>query len=165
MRLAPVEAKESPHSTPREHDIVVEARSVATNPVDYAKEIYRPVIFLDIGVLSFVSGDVASNVIAIGPQVTRFKVGDPSDALIISASIAYEQACIAPLTFCTTTMGVFHKNLLALPLPSPELKTIAIIKDEPAARETPRGYPRRARLVYGWRNDAWPSALRRLSPY
>lgn len=55
-----------------------------------------------------------------------------------------------PLTSCTSATGLFHKNLLALRLPSLEPKTITIItKDGLAVGKGPRRYLRCILLAYG----------------
>lgn len=63
------------------------------SPIDYTKEMYGLVLFLDVKDPFIRGGDIAGSVVTIGPGVTRFKIGDRVRGLSRSAS---QQFLIVP---------------------------------------------------------------------
>ncbi len=144
--FAKLEVKSAPYTPPRDNEIVVENRAVAINPVDWAKQAVGGMFFSFIKYPFVLGEDLAGEVVAIGKNVSRFKVGDrvlghalamckernnPAEGAFQSFTVlaehmaspipdamSYESAAVLPLGLSTAACGLFQKDFLALQYPS-----------------------------------------------
>lgn len=132
----PLEVKEAPYLEPKEDEIVIKIGAVAINPVDYFQQLMGPDVFKWLEYLTILGYDVAGEVEAAGPGVTRFKVGDRvagftstggfQEHVVLSEhmaspipeSLAYKDAAVLPMGISVGTKALFHEDYLALDLPS-----------------------------------------------
>jgi len=136
----------APYRPPSTGEIVVRARAVAINPVDRLMLTIGDIIMPWIKYPFVLGSDVAGDVVAVGPGVTRFSVGDRvlghavgSDkqrnsaaegafqtyvvllahmASPIPDTLSFEAASVLPLGLSTAACGLFQKDFLALRPPS-----------------------------------------------
>lgn len=144
-RTHPFEVKPAPLSTPGDGEILVRNHAVAVNLIDsmVQKTAFHPVDYPAI-----LGQDLAGEVIAIGPNVTRFKRGDRvvGHAVIygsgharegafqnytilrtnmtseIPDDVSFEAAAVLPLALSTAASALFQKEDLNLQLPSEPAK-------------------------------------------
>lgn len=131
----PLEVKDTDYPTPAHNEVVIEVKSIALNPCDWAVQMLGTQLFPDLTYPSVNGEDVAGDIAAVGTSVTRFKVGDrvvgPAKtafqkhtvvhehlATPIPASMSYEDASVIPLGLTTAAIGLFHKDYLDLDLPT-----------------------------------------------
>src|SRR5271155_657463 len=143
---AKLEVKPAPYTLPRDNEIVVENHAVAINPVDWAKQAVGGMLFSFIQYPFVLGEDLAGEVVAVGKNVSRFKVGDrvlghalairkersnPAEGAFqtftvvadhmaspIPDAMSYESAAVLPLALSTAACGLFQKDYLALQYPS-----------------------------------------------
>ncbi|KKY29858.1 putative zinc-binding alcohol dehydrogenase domain-containing protein cipb [Diaporthe ampelina] len=144
---APLEIKEVPCPTPDEREIIVKNRAVAINPVDWFQQEKGPEVIPFLKYPAILGYDIAGEVEAVGPGVTKFKAGDRVAGLVnqgfqqhvllsehmataIPSSVTFEQAAALPMGVSVATKALFHKDFLALDLPSaspsPKQETVLI---------------------------------------
>ena len=137
----PFEVKEAPLGTPAENEILVRNHAVAINPADGSLQTggWWPLDYPTI-----LGHDVAGEVVAVGPGVTRFRqgarvLGEPvgmvtkrneenafqaytilktNVASEIPDSISYERAAVIPLGCSTAAAGLFQDEKLNLQFPT-----------------------------------------------
>ncbi len=143
---ATLEVKAAPYTAPRANEIVVKNHAVAINPIDWLKQRLGNAMYRW-NKLPFVLGwDLAGEVVEVGADVRRFKVGDrvlgqavgmdkkrnnPAEGAFqaytvllanlvatIPSTMAYEDAAVLPLALSTAACGLFQKDYLALAHPS-----------------------------------------------
>jgi NADPH:quinone reductase-like Zn-dependent oxidoreductase len=141
-----LQVQEAPYSTPGPNEIVVKNRAVAVNPIDWVLQSQGTGMAFRWIKFPFILGnDVAGEVIQIGHEVTRFKVGDrvlgqamSTDQKINNAAyggfqlytilleqitspipdhLSFESASVMPLGFTTAAAGLFEKDQLGLKYP------------------------------------------------
>ena len=145
-KYAKLEVGPASYTAPRANEIVIENRAVAINPVDWALPRMGGVGFPWIKPPTVLGSDVAGEVVEIGAQVSRFKVGDrvfgqalgtskarfgPAEgafqaftvlvdymAAPIPDAMSFESAAVLPLAVSTAACGLFEKDHLALQHPS-----------------------------------------------
>ncbi len=126
-------------------EIVVRVRAVAVNPVDAVPGLARSVIAPWLRYPTVMGSDVAGDVVDVGPEVTRFALGDrvlghalsfekrhnrPQEgafqhhavlhdhmAAPIPDHLTYQDAAVVPLGASTAACGLFEQHLLALARP------------------------------------------------
>lgn len=130
-----------------EGQIVVRARAVAVNPYERLIQTMGDIITPWLAYPAIVGSDVAGDVVAVGPGVTRFRVGDrvagfacgsekghgASEGAFqthvvlsarmttpIPAEMAYQAAACLPLAITTAAAALFQDDFLALASPGPE---------------------------------------------
>lgn len=161
----PFQVKEAPTYTPETNEILVKNRAVAINPVDGSlqSKAWWPMNYPTI-----LGQDVAGDVVAVGPGVTRFKVGDRvvghavgmatkriqdnafqaytilqvNMASELPDAIEYEQAAVLPLGLSTAACGLFQSEFLNLQLPT-----------------EPRGFTGKALLIWGGAGSVGSNAI------
>ncbi|KAI1170700.1 zinc-binding oxidoreductase CipB [Nemania sp. FL0916] len=137
----PYVVKPAPVWTPGPNEILLKNEAVAINPVDGNLQ-YGAIYPLNYPTV--LGQDVAGVVAAVGPDVTRFKVGDrvvghatsmvsgrqqdggfqlhttllTNMACPIPANMSYEAAVVLPLGLSTATAGLFQKSYLNLQFPT-----------------------------------------------
>lgn len=144
-KVTPFKVSEAPYTSPGRGQVVVKNIAVAINPFDWVLQYIGPVMAVHINYPFIFGTDVAGEVVEIGPDVTRFTVGDrvcgSSTAIAkevndpaeggfqlytvmrvhmltpIPAGISDEQASVLGLGVGTAAFGLFHKNYLALEMP------------------------------------------------
>ena len=140
-KVVPLEVKPAPVWTAGENEILVKNHVVAINPVDGNLQYMA---FFPLKYPTILGQDVAGQVVAIGPNVTRFKPGDrvvghavgmatgrhedggfQSYTILqtnmsspIPATMSYERAAVLPLGLSTAASGLFRKDFLSLQLPT-----------------------------------------------
>ncbi|KLU81757.1 zinc-binding oxidoreductase CipB [Magnaporthiopsis poae ATCC 64411] len=146
-KARPLDVREAPYPVPGPGEIVVKNAAVALNPIDYIKQSLGNFLYSHIK-YPFITGcDVAGVVVDVGPDVTRFKVGDRvvGNALgmekkhnkssmcgfqlytvllakmtsPVPESISLARAAVIPLGLSTASCGLFQKDQLGLRHPSP----------------------------------------------
>lgn len=132
---APLQVKSAPYPTPAEDEIIIKTQAIAFNPVDYALQEHGPETFPWLTLPSILGFDVAGEVVSVGPLVTKFNVGDRVAGLAagglqeyvalsehltasIPRSLSWEQAAVLPMGVSVSTKMLFHKDMLAMDLPS-----------------------------------------------
>ncbi|KAK4504256.1 hypothetical protein PRZ48_005172 [Zasmidium cellare] len=133
----PFKVDKAPFPEPTGRSIVIRNHAVAMNPVDAGIQKY--------GILwttfpCILGSDVAGEIIALGPEVTRFRIGDritgcvedggfqlypsvhESVAARLPSHVSYAQGSVLPLAVCTAAVSIFHPENLALPPPQLEPK-------------------------------------------
>jgi NADPH:quinone reductase-like Zn-dependent oxidoreductase len=131
---------------PEAHQILVRTEAVAINPVDWIVQTIGSLIYAWLSRPAVLGEDVAGEVIAVGPEVTRFRVGDrvlglavgtekdrnrPEEGAFRSSTLLMEDlaapipdgmdaahAVVLPLTLSTAATGLFEQGHLGLHLPS-----------------------------------------------
>jgi NADPH:quinone reductase-like Zn-dependent oxidoreductase len=145
-KRAPFTVGPAPYTAPGADEMVVRVRAVAVNPFDRAIQTIGDIITPWI-TYPFVTGsDLAGDVVEVGSQVTRFRVGDRvlgyaagsdkrrnraaegafQDYAVVLAhmaapipnAMAFETAAVLPLGLSTAACGLFQKDYLALNAPS-----------------------------------------------
>ncbi|KAJ5155840.1 hypothetical protein N7492_008643 [Penicillium capsulatum] len=137
----PFLVKEAPMYTPAATEILVRNHAVAINPVDGSLQAKA---WWPMNYPTILGQDVAGEVVAIGVDITRFKIGDRvvghavgmatkrdqdnafQSYTILQANmvselpdnISYEDAAVLPLGFSTAACGLFQPEYLGLQLPS-----------------------------------------------
>ncbi|OJJ54791.1 hypothetical protein ASPSYDRAFT_49883 [Aspergillus sydowii CBS 593.65] len=137
----PFQVKAAPTWTPSADEILVKNHAVAVNPVDGSIQTNA---WWPLNYPTILGHDVAGEVAAVGPNVTRFKPGDrvlghalamiskrPEDAAfqaysIINSAVAsripddlpYERAVVLPLGLSTAAAALFQKDFLNLQHPT-----------------------------------------------
>ena len=137
----PFEVKDAPLWTPAENEILVKNHAVAINPVDGSLQSFA---WLPLNYPTILGSDVAGEVVAVGPEVTRFKQGDrvvghavglgtkrnqhnafqaytilqTNMASEIPDSISFESAVVIPLGCSTAASGLFQDTHLGLQFPT-----------------------------------------------
>ena len=137
---------DAPYTEPGPGQIVVRNRAVAVNPVDRYKQQTGNLMFGWIKYPFIFGYDLAGEVVAVGPGVTRFKPGQrvlgtatgmdkprnraaeaafqlytvvqANMASAIPDSMRFEAACVLPLGLSTAASGLFGADQLGLSLPS-----------------------------------------------
>ena len=133
---------EAPYTLPGPGLILVRNRAVAVNPVDRYKQQAGNLLFGWIKYPAVFGYDLAGEVVAVGPDVTRFKVGDrvvgtatgmdkernsaaegafqlytlvlAHMASVIPDGLSFEAACVLPLGLSTAASGLFGADQLGL---------------------------------------------------
>ena len=132
---------------PGDRQLVVRARAVAVGPFERLIRTVGDIIAPWIAYPAIVGADVAGEVVAIGPGVTRFRPGDrvlgfarggekgcgPAEGAFqtfvvlnehvtapIPSSLGYEAAAGLPLAITTAAAALFQDDFLALASPGPE---------------------------------------------
>jgi len=141
-----LQVKPAPYTPPQGNEIVVKNHAVAINPIDWVIQIVGYFIFPWIKTPFVLGSDLAGEVVEVGKEVTRFRVGDrvlghavgtdkkrntsaegafqtytvvlAHMAAPIPGSLPYENAAILPLGLSTAACGLFQKDHLALEYPS-----------------------------------------------
>jgi len=140
----PLEVKSAPYPTPGANEIVVKVATVGLNPIDWMIQAMGPALFNHIK-YPFIGGtDVAGEVVELGSDVSRVKVGDHVLGLALGfanndhreggfqkytilkthmmspfpASLSMESAAVLPLGLCTAASALYQKDYLALEYPS-----------------------------------------------
>ena len=137
----PFEVKDAPLWTPAENEILVQNHAVAINPVDGS---LQTVAWWPLNYPTILGHDVAGEVVAVGPGVTRFKKGarvighavgmatkrnennafqaytilQTNMASEIPDSISFESAAVIPLGYSTAAAGLFQDAHLGLQFPT-----------------------------------------------
>jgi NADPH:quinone reductase-like Zn-dependent oxidoreductase len=140
-KAIPFEVKPAPLENPGENQILVKNHAIAINPID-GKIQYTGLYPLSYPTI--LGQDVAGEIIAVGPNVTRFKKGDrvlgnavglatkrdsekafqaytilqSNMASSIPSTISFERAVVLPLGLSTAASGLFNPEFLALQLPT-----------------------------------------------
>lgn len=131
-----------PHAGPGE--VVLRARAVAVNPVDWIVQSAGRLMFRWLRYPAIVGFDVAGDVVDVGAGVTRVRPGDRILGLAVGAEkgrgsresafqelvvlqehlvtqlpeeLSYEDACVLPLAISTAACGLFQTRHLGLRLP------------------------------------------------
>ncbi|GKZ78549.1 anucleate primary sterigmata protein B [Aspergillus niger] len=136
--------QEAPYPRAGENRIVVRVHALAVNAVDYATQMMGETLFPWVTYPLVLGEDIAGEVVAIGPGVTRFKPGDrvvghavgtnsnnsaegafqqyvvllENMASPLPHALEYQQAAVVPLAFSTAIVGLFQKDYLGLRIPS-----------------------------------------------
>ena len=132
--------------TPGENEVLIQNHALAINPID---ETVQKRAWFPIDYPAILGQDVAGIVAAIGPNVTRFKIGDrvlghgvgfatkqhqhmgfqaytvvqTNMACEIPDNVTFEQAAVIPLGCSTACSGLFQEDFLNLQLPTePKMK-------------------------------------------
>ncbi|OIH93060.1 MULTISPECIES: zinc-binding alcohol dehydrogenase family protein [unclassified Curtobacterium] len=136
----------APVPQPGPGELVVRAEAVAVNPVDAVSGLLRHVVYPKLRYRTVIGSDVAGTVLAVGPGVERFQVGDrvlgyaagqeqhrnsaaegafQHQVLLLERlttpvpqDLATEQAAVLPLAVSTAAAGLFEPDQLGLPLPT-----------------------------------------------
>ncbi|MFB8893150.1 zinc-binding alcohol dehydrogenase family protein [Microbacterium plantarum] len=136
-------------------EILVRSRAVAVNPLDDVKQWTGDLMYRWLGYPAVLGEDVAGEVAAVGPGVTRFAVGDRVAAYAVGMErgrrheaegafqlyvvvredlatplpdgLPYEQAAVLPLAVSTAATALFQDDQLALR---------SLSADEPPTGET-----------------------------
>ena len=131
---------------PGPHQILVRTEAVAINPVDWIVQTIGSLIYAWLSRPAVLGEDVAGEVIAVGPEVTRFRVGDrvlglavgtekdrnrPEEGAFRSSTVLSEDlaapipegmdaahAVVLPLTLSTAATGLFEPGQLGVRLPT-----------------------------------------------
>lgn len=137
----PFEIKSAPLWTPAENEILVRNHAVAINPIDSGLQSFA---WYPLNYPTILGHDVAGEVVAVGPNVTRFKpgarvLGDPvgmmtkrdqdnafqeytivqtNMACEIPDSISFESAAVIPLGYSTAAASLFQNAFLNLQFPT-----------------------------------------------
>ncbi|KAI5924973.1 chaperonin 10-like protein [Camillea tinctor] len=131
----PLTLKEAPYPEPGPDEIVIHNHAIALNPVDYATQLLGTKLFPSLKLPTILGVDVAGEVVAVGSEATRFRVGDRIVGVAdqgfqvypavkahlashLPSNISYEQASVIPLAMITATVGLFGKGYLELQYPS-----------------------------------------------
>lgn len=145
-KYARLEVGEAPYLPPREHQIVVRNRAVAINPVDWITQASGAFIFSWLRFPCVLGSDTAGEVVAVGPGVSRFTIGDRVVAHALGTSkprnssaegafqkytvilehmaspipnnLPFERAAVLPLGLSTAACGLFQADCLGLDRPS-----------------------------------------------
>lgn len=136
-----MEVRSAPMGVPRSNQILVKNHALAINPIDVKLQDFAvyPLTYPTI-----LGQDVAGEVVAIGPEVTRYKVGDrvigttagfsskddtakgfqkfsilENDlSAQIPAEMPFQQAVVLPLAVTTAASALFQKEFLNLQHPA-----------------------------------------------
>jgi alcohol dehydrogenase len=119
-----------PAPAPRPRDILVEVRAAGLNPVDFKfrqgklRAIHRPKLPLVLG------NELAGEVIAVGGEVTRFRVGDRVFARVAKdrAGAFAEQACVDENDAAHMPRNLDFASAAAVPLAG--LTALQALRDE-----------------------------------
>ncbi|KAJ5624679.1 hypothetical protein N7510_000988 [Penicillium lagena] len=137
----PLEVKAAPTYTPGPNEILVRNHAVAMNPIDNTTQL-RGIFPLQYPAI--LGQDVAGEVVAIGPNVSRFKAGDrvvghsvvyatqeqrdgafqtytivrTNLASLIPEEVSFESASVLPLGLSTASCALFQDGDLHLQLPT-----------------------------------------------
>jgi len=142
----PLEVKAAPYTPPQGNEIIVKNHAVAINPLEWVIPLIGYFIFPWIKYPFVLGSDLAGEVVEVGKEVTRFKVGDrvlghavgadkkrnssaegafqtytvvlAHMAAPIPSTLPYENAAVLPLGLSTAACGLFQKDHLALEYPS-----------------------------------------------
>lgn len=145
-KYAKLEVGPAAYTPPRGNEIVVRNRAVAVNPVDWALPRMGGVGFPWIKAPTVLGSDVAGDVVEVGGQFSRFRVGErvfghalgtskarfaasegafqdytvlvEHMAAPIPEAMSYESAAVLPLAASTAACGLFQKDYLALQHPT-----------------------------------------------
>jgi NADPH:quinone reductase-like Zn-dependent oxidoreductase len=136
----------APYTRPAAGEVVVRVCAVSVNPVDGIPGFAYRLVLPWLKFPAIVGSDVAGEVVEVGPEVTRLRVGDRvlGQALGLERSrnraaecafqhyvvlvaqmvspipddLPFEQAAVLPLTLSTAATGLFQRDHLGLPLPT-----------------------------------------------
>lgn len=137
----PFQVKPAPMWTPEANEILVRNHALAINPVDGSLQAFA---WWPLNYPTILGLDVAGEVVAVGPNVTRFKVGDrvtgcavgmaskrnqdngfqlytilqTNMATPIPDSLSYEKATVIPLGLSTASCALFQDSHLHLQYPT-----------------------------------------------
>ncbi|CAK7200573.1 hypothetical protein SEUCBS139899_003271 [Sporothrix eucalyptigena] len=144
----PLKVGPNTYTTPGLDQIVVRNHAVAINPVDWCLQVLGQFVLTFLKYPMVPGGDLAGEVVEVGPNVTDFAVGDRVLALglgmdphvgatasaegafqeytLVRTLLAtkmpdwmpYQDACVLPLTLATAAYGLFHHDFLALEQPT-----------------------------------------------
>ncbi|MCJ1458808.1 hypothetical protein MMC28_009182 [Mycoblastus sanguinarius] len=140
-KITPFEVKSASLWAPAENEILVRNHAVAINPVDGSLQSFA---WWPLNYPTILGQDVAGEVVAVGPNVTRFKKGDrvlghavgmatkrnqdnafqaytvvqTNMACEIPDSISFESAAVIPLGYSTAASGLFQDAFLNLQFPT-----------------------------------------------
>ncbi|XDG09295.1 hypothetical protein ABKA04_008910 [Annulohypoxylon sp. FPYF3050] len=149
----PVKIDSSPYPTAGEGEIVVKVAAAAVNPMDWYIQLLGNDLFSWLQ-YPYVGGtDIAGTVVEVGPNISKFKVGDRILGLAggfnprfggfqhyaalnaklvtaIPADLDFAEASVLPLGLATAACALYQKDFLALDYPSldpkPNGKTLLI---------------------------------------
>lgn len=144
-KVIPFKVGDAPYTKPGSGQVVVRNTAVAINPFDWVLQYIGPALARYIQYPFIFGTDVAGEVVEVGPDVERFRVGDrvcgSATAIAkevnraaeggfqlytvmrqhmltpIPAHITDEQACVLGLGLGTAAYGLFHPDYLGLDLP------------------------------------------------
>jgi NADPH:quinone reductase-like Zn-dependent oxidoreductase len=144
-KARPFKVGDAPYTPPGPAQVVVKNTAVAINPFDWVLQFIGPAIASYIKYPFIFGTDVAGEVVEVGPDVDRFRVGDrvfgsataiakevnrPAEGGFqlytvmrqhmlapIPAHITDEQACVLGLGLGTAAWGLFHQDYLSLDMP------------------------------------------------
>ena len=143
---ARLDVKSAPYTTPKNDELVIKNHAVAINPIDRLKQSVGDMIYPWIKYPCVLGSDIAGEVVAVGPSVTRFQPGDRvvgfatgtdekrnraaecafqtfpvlSEGLTssIPADLSYEQAAVIPMGMSTAVCGLLQDDQLKLQYPT-----------------------------------------------
>jgi len=141
-----MELKTAPYTPAAPDMIVVKTHAIAINPIDWLIAQKGDIMYTWLKYPFVLGMDVAGEVVEVGKNVTRFRVGDrvtglargsdekindpaqgafqeyvvllPELTTHIPSTMSYESASVIPLALTTAAAGLFEKDQLALQLPS-----------------------------------------------
>lgn len=140
-KVTPLDIKPAPLGVPLENQILVRNHAIAVNPIDWKLQSFA-IYPLEYPVI--LGEDVAGEVVAVGPNVTRFKIGDrvigvaagfdtkknedkafqaytilqTNMASEIPNNLSYNDAVVLPLGLATAAAGLFQEDYLNLQSPT-----------------------------------------------
>ncbi|QSZ33252.1 hypothetical protein DSL72_002840 [Monilinia vaccinii-corymbosi] len=145
-KSADLEVRSAPYTRPLKNEVVIKNGAVAINHADWIKRDMGSFTSSWVRYPCILGYDVSGEVVQVGDEVTRFKVGDRVVGLAIGltessntatksafqsytvllehltshipSTLSYEQASVIPLGLSTAAVGLFQKDQLALQLPS-----------------------------------------------
>jgi NADPH:quinone reductase-like Zn-dependent oxidoreductase len=155
-KARPFKVDDAPYTPPGPGQVVVKNTAVAINPFDWVLQFIGPAIASYIKYPFIFGTDVAGEVVEVGPDVDRFRVGDRvfGSATAIAkevnrpaeggfqlytvmrqhmlaptpAHITDEQACVLGLGLGTAAWGLFHQDYLGLDMPRVPMPTDVVGK-------------------------------------
>ncbi|KAK3329981.1 zinc-binding oxidoreductase CipB [Apodospora peruviana] len=145
-KASPFKVEPAPAWEPEADEILVRNRAVAINPVDGTMQ---ALAWFPLTYPAILGHDVAGEVVAVGPNVSRFKAGDRvighcvgmstkrnsdyafQNLSIVRANMAaplpdnipYDQGAVIPLGCSTAAAGLFQDGFLELDLPTTPART------------------------------------------
>jgi NADPH:quinone reductase-like Zn-dependent oxidoreductase len=143
----PLQIEAADYPTAQTGQIIVKNAALAINPLDWMLQTQGTALMYNwLKYPNVLGADLAGEVVAVGPNVTRLKVGDrvvghatgtdkdrndPRQGAFqlytildeqmsaqIPEGIGYERACVIPCAYTAAAAGLFEKDQLALELPS-----------------------------------------------